>query len=93
MATTEIPSSEVLSLRRQLASERELLAADLAALRDGAGPVDAVRARLPLIAVTAFAGGFVLAGGIGATFRLVFRRGREGNEVARFGRYVVHDRG
>jgi hypothetical protein len=92
MATTEPASREVEDLRRQLASERAALAADLAALRDGASPVTAVRSRLPLIAVAAFAGGFVVAGGIGATVRLLFRRGREGQEVARFGRYVVVDR-
>ena len=92
MASTEPPSTEVESVRRQLARERAELAADLVALRNGASPVEAVRARLPLVAAAAFAGGFVLAGGIGATMRLVFRRGREGQEVARFGRYVVLDR-
>jgi hypothetical protein len=92
MATAGRADPEVENVRRQLARERAALAADLAALRDGASPAEAVRSRLPLVAVAAFAGGFVLAGGIGATFRLVFRRGREGQEVARFGRYVVQDR-
>jgi hypothetical protein len=92
MATTEFNNAEVENLRRELARERAELAADLAALRDGASPAAAVRSRLPLVAAAAFAGGFVLAGGIGATVRLLFRRGREGEEVARFGRYVVLDR-
>jgi hypothetical protein len=74
---TEPASAEVEDLRRLIAAERAQLAADLAALRDGASPVHALRARLPLVAVAAFAGGFVLAGGIGATVRLIFRRGRE----------------
>jgi hypothetical protein len=92
MATAEQANPEVEDLRRQLARERTELAADLAALRDGASPTDVLRSRLPLVAAAAFAGGFVLAGGIGAAVRLVFRRGREGQEVARFGRYVVVDR-
>jgi hypothetical protein len=92
MATSAPSNPEVENLRRQLARERAELAADLAALRGGAGPSAAVRSRLPLVAAAAFAGCFVLAGGIGATMRLVFRRGREGHEVARFGRYVVVDR-
>jgi hypothetical protein len=36
-----------------------------------------LRSRLPLAAGVAFAVGFLLAGGIGATMRLLFRRGRE----------------
>jgi hypothetical protein len=92
MATSARANPEVENLRRQLARERAELAVDLAALRDGASPSAAVRSRLPLAAAAAFAGGFVLAGGIGATMRLLFRRGREGQEVARFGRYVVLDR-
>jgi hypothetical protein len=92
MATRARTNPEVENLRRQLARERAELAADLAALRDGASPAAAVRSRLPLVAAAAFAGAFVVAGGIGATIRLFFRRGREGQEVARFGRYVVLDR-
>jgi hypothetical protein len=34
----------------------------------------------------------VLAGGVGATARLLFRRGREGRERARVGRYRVVER-
>jgi hypothetical protein len=36
-----------------------------------------LRARLPLAAAGALVAGFVVAGGIGATMRLLFRRGRE----------------
>ena len=46
-----------------------------------------LRARLPLAAGAAFALGFVKAGGVGATARLVFRRGREGEEKAAVGRF------
>ena len=51
-----------------------------------------LRARLPLVAGAAATVGFVLAGGIGATMRLLFRRGREGNEKARFGPFSLIDR-
>jgi hypothetical protein len=36
-----------------------------------------LRARLPLATAGALAAGFLVAGGIGATARLLFRRGRE----------------
>jgi hypothetical protein len=77
MATTERADREVEELRCQLAHERAQLVADLAALRDGASPVEAARLRLPLLAPAALAAAFVLAGGIGATVKLFFRRGRE----------------
>jgi hypothetical protein len=37
--------------------------------------------------------GFVLAGGVGATMRLLARRGREGRTKARAGRFSLVDRG
>src|SRR5436309_1197818 len=46
-----------------------------------------------LTAGGALAGGFVLAGGIGATMRLVARRGREGRRKATLGRFSLVDRG
>jgi hypothetical protein len=36
--------------------------------------------------------GFLLAGGVGATARLIFRRGREGETKAKFGRFRIVDR-
>lgn len=93
MAATRPTSPEVESLREQIAHEREQLADDIAAIRNERGIRDALRARLPLLAGAAFAGGFVLGGGIGAAARLVMRRSREGRHVARFGRYIVIDRG
>jgi hypothetical protein len=75
-------------VRRQIAQERDELARAVDSLRDGMtlGP------KLPVVAGGALAAGFVLAGGIGATVRLVFRRGREGKKTATVGRYAVVDR-
>ena len=51
-----------------------------------------LRANLPAVAAGALGAGFLLAGGIGATMRLFARRGREGTEKARFGRFRLVDR-
>ena len=68
-------------VRREIASEREQLSDAVDELRAGIGEVTDVagklRGRLPVAAAAALGAGFVLAGGIGATMRLVFRRGRE----------------
>jgi hypothetical protein len=75
-------------LRREIESEREQLASAVDSLR---GNMDLTR-KLPVIAAGALAAGFVLAGGIGATVRLVFRRSREGTTKARVGRFSLVDR-
>ena len=76
-------------VRREIASERDRLADAVDALRHGIGDVAdvgaKVRERLPAVAAGAAGVGFVLAGGIGATMRLLARRGREGKEEARVG--------
>jgi hypothetical protein len=36
--------------------------------------------------------GFLLAGGVGATARLIFRRGREGDTMAKLGRFRIVER-
>jgi len=59
------------SIRREIEIERERLAASVGNLRH------ATMAKAPIFAAAAFGTGFFLAGGIGATFRLLFRRGRE----------------
>lgn len=68
-------------VRREIQAERERLAAALDDLRAGIGRATDVkaklRARLPAAAAGAAGAGFVLAGGIGATMRLLARRGRE----------------
>jgi hypothetical protein len=84
-------------IRKEIEAEREGLARAVDQLR--AGVKDAtdigskLRANLPAAAGAALAAGFVLSGGIGATVRFVFRRGREGTQIARFGRWTVveHD--
>jgi hypothetical protein len=94
MATTNNRSTE--QVRLELEAEREQLAHAVDSLRaevKEATDVNAkLRAKLPVFTAGALGAGFVLAGGIGATMRLVFRRGREGKEKARFGRFSFIDR-
>jgi Protein of unknown function (DUF3618) len=84
-------------VRRDIEAEREQLASAVDELRDGIGEATdltgKIRARLPLVAAGALGAGFVLAGGIGATARLLMRRGREGREKARVGPFSLVDRG
>jgi hypothetical protein len=83
-------------IRRQIKTERTELARSVEQLRTSVREATDIaaklRANLPAAAGVALAAGFVLGGGIGATVRLVFRRGREGSTKARFGRFVVVDR-
>jgi hypothetical protein len=83
-------------VRRELESERERLAQAVDSLRaevkDATNVSAKLRGNLPLVAAGALGAGFLLAGGVGATMRLVFRRGREGKEKARFGRFSFVDR-
>ena len=83
-------------VRREIATERDQLADAVEDLRTGLGEATDIggklRAHLPVVAVGALGAGFVVAGGIGATMRLFFRRGREGKEKARFGPFAFIDR-
>jgi hypothetical protein len=83
-------------IRRELESEREQLAQAVDILRGQVNEMTDVSSKLqknlPAFAAGALGVGFVLAGGIGATMRLVVRRGREGDERARFGRFSLIDR-
>lgn len=83
-------------VRRELESERERLAQAVdsfrAEVKEAADVSGKLRANLPVVAAGALGAGFFLAGGIGATMRLLFRRGREGKEKARFGRFSFVDR-
>ena len=94
MATDNSRSSEV--VRHELEAERERLATAVDSLRaevkDATDIGSKLRANLPAVAVGAAGVGFFLAGGIGATMRLLARRGREGKEKARFGRFSFVDR-
>ena len=83
-------------VRADIESERERLAEAVDQLREGMGEATDVasklRAKLPLAGAAALAAGFFVAGGIGATARLLFRRGREGTRKARVGRFTFVDR-
>jgi hypothetical protein len=69
-------------VRREIESEREQLADAAETLRESLGQATDIRGKLrsnlPAAAVGALAVGFLVAGGVGATARLIFRRGREG---------------
>ena len=79
-------------VRRDIADERDELAGAVEDLRAGIGQAANLRGKLPLIAASALGAGFVLAGGVGATMRFFARRGREGRERVKLGRFSVVDR-
>jgi hypothetical protein len=83
-------------VRREIATERDQLADAVEDLRTGLGEATDIggklRGHLPVAAAGALGAGFVVAGGIGATMRLLFRRGREGEEKARVGPFAFIDR-
>jgi hypothetical protein len=95
MAATNSRTQE--QVRRDIEAEREQLAHAVESLREGLGQVTDVagqlRARLPVIAAGALGAGFFLAGGVGATMRLLARRGREGETQAKVGRFRLVRRG
>jgi hypothetical protein len=83
-------------VRRDIEAERDQLADAVEDLRGGLAEVTDIgarlRAKLPVVAVGALGAGFVLAGGIGATMRLMARRGREGTTKAKLGPFSLVDR-
>jgi hypothetical protein len=83
-------------VRQDIQNERDRLATAVDELREGIGQATDVggklRSNLPVAAVGALVVGFVLSGGIGATMRLAFRRGREGETKARLGPFSLVDR-
>jgi hypothetical protein len=83
-------------VRRDIEDEREQLAGAVDDLRAGIGDVTNIggklRSKLPVVAVGSLGAGFVLAGGIGATMRLLARRSREGTTKARVGPFSLVDR-
>jgi hypothetical protein len=87
MATTEQ------EIRRELEQEREKLAEAVETLREELGEATDIsgklRSKLPVVAGGALGLGFVVAGGIGATARLLIRRGREGEPKAKAGRFSL----
>ena len=86
-------ADEEQQLRNELREERERLAEAVETLRDEleeATDVGAkLRANLPLAAAGALGLGFLASGGIGATMRLLARRGREGRQTAKVGRLRI----
>jgi hypothetical protein len=83
-------------VRHDIEAERERLASAVDELRAGLGEATNIGAKLkgklPVAAAGALGAGFILAGGIGATMRLLMRRSREGKTKARFGRFSFVDR-
>jgi hypothetical protein len=79
-------------IRREIEAERERLAQAVDSLREGVNVTNALRAKLPVFAAGALGAGFVLAGGIGATARLLMRKSREGETKARFGPFRLVER-
>ncbi len=79
-------------VRRDIEAEREQLADAVDDLRAGMDITAKLRAKLPVVAAGALGAGFLLAGGIGATMRLLARRGREGTTKARLGPFSLVDR-
>ncbi|MFL5969619.1 MAG: hypothetical protein ACJ74L_08485 [Gaiellaceae bacterium] len=89
-------SRTVADVRRDIEAEREQLAGAADSLRESFEEATDIRgklrANLPAVAVGALGAGFLLAGGVGATARLIFRRGREGDTKATVGRFRLVDR-
>ena len=83
-------------VRRDIEAERDQLADAVEDLRGGLEEVTNIgarlRAQLPAVAFGALGAGFVLAGGIGATMRLMARRSREGTTKAKLGPFSLVDR-
>ena len=94
MAAGNSRSSE--QVRNEVVAERDRLADAVDSLRaevkEATDIRTKVRRNLPVVAAGAVGTGFLVAGGIGATMRLFARRGREGKEKARFGRFSFIDR-
>jgi len=90
MATTNGRTPE--QVRRDIEAERERLADAVDDLRSEMDVNAKLRPKLPLAAAAALGAGFVVSGGIGATMRLLMRRGREGRTKARFGPFSLVDR-
>jgi hypothetical protein len=75
-------------VRHDIETERDELARALDSLRSGIGDATdvaaKVRANLPLVAAAAAGAGFLLAGGVGATIRLLSRRSRRRVSLGRY---------
>jgi hypothetical protein len=90
MAATNNRTAE--QVRRDIEAERDRLASAADDLRAGMDVNAQLKGKLPVAAAAALGLGFVVSGGIGATMRLLMRRGREGRTKARFGPFSFVDR-
>jgi hypothetical protein len=83
-------------IRSELDAERAELAEAVDQLRgelgEAANITGKLKSKLPVVAGAAASVGFVLAGGVGATMRYFARRGREGDEKLRVGRWSIRNR-
>lgn len=79
-------------VRRDIEAERERLADAVDDLRAEIDVNARLKGKVPIAAAAALGVGFVVAGGVGATMRLLMRRSREGTEKARFGPFSLIDR-
>ena len=91
MATTNGRTPD--QIRREIEREREELARSVETLRTELGEATDIgaklRANLPAAAAAALGAGFFLAGGVGATMRLLARRSREPDTEAQVGRFRI----
>ena len=94
MAASDTRTPE--EVRRELETQRGELAEAAEKLRDTLGEATdftgKLKANLPAVTVAAFAVGFFIAGGVGATAELFFRKGREGELRAALGRFGLVER-
>jgi len=79
-------------IRLDIEVERERLAGAVDDLRGGMDINKQLKGKVPIAAAAALGVGFIAAGGIGATMRLVMRRSREGHTRARLGPFLLIDR-
>lgn len=92
MAATSSNGRTPEHVRQDIEAERDRLAVAVDDLRAGMDVNAQLKGKLPIATVAALGAGFVLSGGIGATMRLLMRRGREGRTKARFGPFSLVDR-
>jgi hypothetical protein len=92
MATTTSDGRTPEQVRRDIEAERERLAGAVDDLRAGMDLNAKLKGKVPVAAAAALGVGFVVSGGIGATMRLLMRKGREGKTKARFGPFSLVDR-
>jgi hypothetical protein len=92
MATNASDGRTPEQVRRDIEAERERLAGAVDDLRAEMDINAKLKGKVPVAAAAALGVGFVVSGGIGATMRLLARRGREGRTKARFGPFTLVDR-